>query len=267
MSIVYIDHIQTLEAEERRGRIESLRRLARIAGLTSTDWSVLTEALADLGLAAGSSLSSSYPNLILIGRSAELVDGANNVVDVTLDYEYEHSRVQWSASVSLETATTTLDAPVNDPNDRSPQPVTVEYTFPADYEHDESFQLKTDKQRGEFEVDIPVSNQTAKFVIQEHNPGNLLQSWVGFVNSEKWAGGPARTWKCVDGRASEFDTSVSPFKYEIELEFSFNPNGWDPSAAYRDPYTGEIPPDADSFPDAIKTVKWPPSRRFQDLPT
>ena len=267
MPTVYLDHIKTLSATERRGRLEAVQRSARVIGLTNGDWSILTEALDQLGLKAGSQLSANYPNLKLVARRPKLVSGSNDAMDVTLDYEYEHTRVQWSGGVSLQTVTTSKNAPANDPNGRTPSEVTVEYNYPDDYQANPLWQGLTDKQTGEIQVDVQASTQVAKFVVQRHLPGELLKDWVAFVNDKQWAGGRPRTWKVTDGRIREFDTSVRPFKYEIELEFSHNPNGWDEEVVYRDPNTGELPPDVFSQASAHKVVKWLPSRNFEDLPT
>ena len=87
-----LDKVYDLSAQEVDGVLVSLRRMARVSELTETDFTVLFQALDNVGLSVGSQPDDGdYPNadnLILAERNPRLVDGDKTKVDVELIYKH-----------------------------------------------------------------------------------------------------------------------------------------------------------------------------------
>lgn len=95
-----IDRLETLECVERNGVIRKLVRLARVFGLSNTDYRQLWAALIKAGIPAyGSGLvdtsnagtiaaTQAFAALVLVERSAKIAEGDPATVDVTLTYEH-----------------------------------------------------------------------------------------------------------------------------------------------------------------------------------
>lgn len=96
MAFAHIDHVATLEMEEVNGVIRKLKRLVRVCGLESTDYSVLLEALTQAGVPQpGTRLvpealvdKSPFGMLVLAERHIKLVDQDAATCDVVLDYQH-----------------------------------------------------------------------------------------------------------------------------------------------------------------------------------
>lgn len=87
-----LDKVYDLSAQEVDGVLISLRRVARVSGLTKTDFTVLFQALDNVGLSVGSQPDdNNYPNannLILAERNPRLVNDDKTKVDVELIYKH-----------------------------------------------------------------------------------------------------------------------------------------------------------------------------------
>jgi hypothetical protein len=258
-----LDTVTTLEANEVRGRLESVTREAIVTGLTGTDWSILTTALDNLGLAAGSQLSSSYPRLKLIGRNPTYAGGksGNQQVRVRLEYEYEDTTPRFSGGTTIEQTTTQLDV--------NGDPITLSFTWPADTEavfpNGKSKASATEVQGGDVPVTVQHSNITAVVVLQTKRPGNVSEGWANHVNSTPWNGGEARQWKCTGVDFEEFDTSQSPPKWRFTFEFEKNSDGWDSTIWFFDPDTNKPVVGAVSG-TGYKTPEILPERDFNQFP-
>lgn len=233
---VFLDTVDTLEADEERGRLMRVTRNARICGLTSTDWQVLVEAMASVGLASGSPLGDPpYHVLKLVRRRPKLIPGERSKVDVLLEYEREDLRPIWSGDVSAE--------PVTTMRDRNGDAITLEYAFDEDYEMDPFLAGKTVKVNASVQSSKNMIQRVGEFVLQLADPVAFSNSVANHVNSTPWAGKPARTWKCTRESHRLFDNSTWPPKYKISTTLVHDPDGWDRSVGYTDPNTNEHPPD------------------------
>lgn len=268
MAKVYLDRVTTLEFVEDRGVITRLVREARVTGLTNTDPRILNEALAELGLAPGSSLTG-YPDLTLVGRRPSLVRGQKSKVDVRLVYEREDTDARFIGDATV--------AQVRRAYDASGDAITVSYVFPDDYPAEE-FRGLTIDQPGVVTTTKALMTLDATIVVETNTPDSFKRDWINHVNSSPWGGGDARTWHCARVRSEEFDLSGPVDKYRMNFRFVHDPDGHENLAVFIDPNTNRPPPGIEpdiltnpgSYPEGIRNaVKRPlmlPSRNFGTFP-
>ena len=60
------------------------------------------------------------------------------------------------------------------------------------------------------------------------------------VNSSPWQGGDSKTWLC---RAIDATSLQNLARYEVKYVFEYDPDGWQRTEYYVDPYTGKVPTD------------------------
>lgn len=225
--VVYTDVIAhgTIAISEDQGTIVSASRQWLVTGLTGD----VEDRMADAKNATGvPSYGDSYPgnpNLIAKTIDVSILDASNNskavvtVGYVTVGNEDGFFRFSGSSSVTQET--TTVDAGGND--------IVVSYDGLS--------------QGAEAEWFRPQGTLSTTGIISTSQPVPLRNSWVGYLNSDTWMGRPAGCWMCTRCDFAPHDLADSPPRYKFTFEFQENNKGWTPTVYYRDPNTGEIPPD------------------------
>lgn len=84
-------------------------------------------------------------------------------------------------------------------------------------------------------------NTILEFTRQELiSPLRKSQQFRRTVNSNSWQGGNAKTWLC---RGIDATSLNNLSRYEVKYVFEYDPDGWQRTEYYRDPYTGKIPDD------------------------
>jgi hypothetical protein len=84
-------------------------------------------------------------------------------------------------------------------------------------------------------------NTMLEFTRQElMSPLKRSQQFRRNVNSSAWQGGGVKTWLC---RAIDAVSLNNLSRYEVKYIFEYDPDGWNRTEYYRDPYTGKIPDD------------------------
>lgn len=84
-------------------------------------------------------------------------------------------------------------------------------------------------------------NTILEFTRQELlSPLKKSQQFRRTVNSNSWQGGNAKTWLC---RAIDATSLSNLARYEVKYVFEYDPDGWQRTEYFRDPYTGKIPND------------------------
>jgi len=258
-----IDTVTDLGARIERGRWISATREAmlKVSG-GHTAWPALVNAayneLVSGGYRPGASFGDPEPKLVVVDIDLKLERGQTSYVRATIGYRYEATTAQWRASVTTKE--------VNDAFKADGTPISVAYTYPADYATNPQLAGKTVTQGGQITTTKTIATQRATLVVQTNNPGELLIGWVNHLNEFRWNGKEPRTWKVTDGSVEEFDMTADPPKYELELEFSYDPDGWDPSAVFIDRETNEMPPDLDPTGSGVVTVEKLPERDFSKVP-
>jgi len=260
-SVARIDHMSTLEAEERFGVLQRLTRVAHVSGLESTDYRVLFEALANLDLPDNNDKLPGDDNLILTGRSVKVIDKTKCEVVLTYghfnnegqnpSFPFIEGQIAGEIRANVQQITTNKD---NEGNT-----VSVQYAYPSDYKHDDGVQGETVTQGGEMQVYVPQQTLTIPF-ISSMNPNSIMFDLCGSVNSTTWCGGVARTWMCTAVAWKPHGISSGVPTWFFNLEFQYNKDTWDPWAVFIDPYTGKPPPDLTT--DGKKQVEWHPAKDF-----
>lgn len=266
---IAIDTLTDLSFDTERGIAQEAVREARISVSNRTDWPNLVElVLAQLdaaGLGQQSAFGASFPDLVLVNRSVRLVRGQQRYVTATLQYKRKRkNRIEWSGQVRTKT--------VKRRTDKDGNPLKLKYTFPDDYKEDKSLQGQQRTKGVEIPTTKVLSSQTGRIVLAASNPGTLAQQWVNHVNSVQWGNDDKRTWKVTGADIEPFDLSQSPPEYELAIEITHDPDGWDQVATFIDPNTNAPPPDitqdqiAKNDAPAIKP-EFLPERDLQNLPT
>lgn len=244
MATAKVDHVSRLELVEEDGVVIRLVRRFRVIGLTDTDYDVLGSALDTSGVPAYNSqpAESRYKNLAARNREARLVDGEQGIVDVDVTYlPYENTlgslklgQLVAEFGGSVQQVSTNLD--------REDQVVTVSYTYPADYLPDPSLRGETVEQGGTITYLEPNTVLVVRGRLGSARAWMIVKGLQGKTNGASFVGGAIGTWLCTSARARPVDVTGTPV-YDIEVEFQYAPKGWKPWVTFRDPNTGEPPPD------------------------
>lgn len=110
---------------------------------------------------------------------------------------------------------------------------------------------------------------------QADTPGQLVDAYVGKVNSDTWQNGSPRTWLCMSFNFGIANAATTPVTYDFTANFrqkddgtvndSGEPTGHDPQIIFIDPETGK-PPSNLVAGEGYKTVVWYDEAVFGNLP-
>lgn len=257
MSTVTTDLLSgQLLAEEYEGALRTLQTTVRVSGLTSTDHSILFEALEAAGVPAVGSSPDDHPNLVLVRRTPRLVDGDNRTVDIDLEYVAKADSQRdfvFSGSWSLKSYQT-QKTPIG-------APLAVSYTYPADYQLNSELQGQTVTQGVDLNVNIPVFELSATGIIAVDYPHYEARSWVMHLNSTPWAGGQIGRWLCTNVEFKLHNADLDPHEYMFTFSFQYDPMGWQPEYVFIDPNTGRPPADV-IYNIGRKRLLWYPYRDY-----
>lgn len=184
----------------------------------------------------------------VVGCWARDIDAAvigKSKVRVTLHYQHSPMNVvQVRAGSSLSQIMTNKD--------RAGNPITLEYTYPDDYKHDDDLKGKTVTQGGT--VTLLKPERVREYLIRETNdPDVVSESYEGRVNGVEFLGGAVGTWLCSSITGTNDNSNQSTPSWVNTYMFQYREDGWNPEAAFSDKNTGDPPPDlvADT---GIKTI-------------
>lgn len=249
MPTVYLEHTELMSAREKHGVLEEVRLLARVIGLTSTDYNVFWEAVGAAGIpAAGATLESlnpylygQNPYLVLTERNPSIHDRDPGTFDIELVWQpnidnqnfnspFESTIFgQHRSSVRQIETGTYQDPPL------SGNVVLIEvghkYQFP------DSRAGLAGKQGARVPVFQPERNFRAVGYCDSSDPWNLERYLVASTNSHIWQNEVEGTWMCTEAPWHR----MGGLRVHFEFEFQHNPDGWDPIATFTDPDTGRPP--------------------------
>lgn len=262
MSQAVIDHWETLDADEVNGAIMSLTRLARVIGLTNTDYNILWSALGDAGIPAAMSTlaGSQFSGLVLTRRTPKLHNDDKGTVDVTLKYEHLLAGPNQSlfapgggsgfiyskGKCSIREKETNFyypfgirTGPLPNGFPTSKVRLVVGHKYPLAPAEQSENAGKYLEQLGQVKVPFPESNAQFEGVLAAINPVAYARSLIASTNATQWMGEPALTWLCSEVRWQVLrpDTNL----YHFGFEFQNNPDTWDPDITFLDSRTN-LPP-------------------------
>lgn len=101
------------------------------------------------------------------------------------------------------------------------------------------------QQGGELSVFQPTAGFTIRVTEATDTPEQEAADWVGVVNSSPFLGGATASWMVVDADYEPVLLNSPSYtdRYNFEWRFEYNPDGWEPTAVYKNPETGDIPAD------------------------
>jgi hypothetical protein len=263
---VKIDSIETLSSQEHLGVMSHLERKIIVSGLSKMDYTVLAEAMVQVGVPAPRSTLPEHPNLVLVDINEELIDQDK----VSLHLIYEHfMNVDQDADNPIdgynifgELKATTQQVPSN--LDENGELIVVEHTYASEGDDaDPEFGGLTKQQTGEIQVFSAQATFTFKFLKATSTPALYSAALLGKLNSVSWYGDP-RTWLCTSVGWKLFDRGEGPMTYRFELEFQYKGDGWDPTAVFIDERTGR-PPAGLVIDVGYKTIPYLGEANFEEV--
>lgn len=252
------------------GIYQELRFSALVTGLTQTDNSILSAAIA-AATAAHAELtpggaSTNYPGLYCSGIDARVYEDVGKVmIDYTFirasggfityfgsGYHDSGALFTYDGGTSLTQFETPRDAYGNN--------IVVQHTWDGT-EIEPGVTGVTDAICQPISVQTPLTVVTARGYLQLSYPDIVSKAWTGYVNSDIWAGEPPGTWMVTNVTWSPVDTDATPYVFEFSFTFENNWQGYQPLAWFNNPRTGNPPWNV--VPGlGIKRITWYPAREF-----
>lgn len=267
MPVAYIDHVENLEQVEKNGVIRALTRLVRVMFNEAEiedhkDFSRLKEAYNavdpqgfPMPLPFSGLSEPGYDALVLVERSAKLVEKEPSFVDVTLKYEHilDGPNQELQAPLgnilygkgrsSIVEKTTNFYRKEGNPNAPRTLILAAHSFNPQEKGLSGQFAFPllpyTIIQGGEVSIPYPQENFSLTGVITVDNPHRITRDFVSKINKDRWLGQPKHTWIC-----SEVQWQVLSPKngiYQFNFEFQYSVDTWNPTVVFHDQRTGRPP--------------------------
>lgn len=101
------------------------------------------------------------------------------------------------------------------------------------------------QQGGELSVFSPTAGFSVRVTEATDTPEQEAADWVGAINNAPFLGGATAEWMVVDADYEPvlLNSPTYTDRYNFEWRFERNPDGWEPTAVYKNPETGDIPAD------------------------
>lgn len=262
---VIIDQITTLSAKEMHGVLVELRREALVTGVDDGDYEAIFTALDQLGIEARSSLTG-HDYLLLAERNPAVDPRDNTVFHVELVYEHFNSPFQdlddpahgmgpmIRSRSSLQQFTTSVDG--------DHDPITVQYTYPAD---DPDYPSEIKIQGKEVSVTEPIDAIIVEGLGRTNRPEDIKAKMINHLNATEFLGHPWRSVLCTAVDYEQFGLSGGgqPGLVHFRFEFQYCGRkpitdqviGWDPIVRFIDDRTG-MPPSDLVGGTGLKMVFW-----------
>jgi hypothetical protein len=252
---VYKDTVETLALRENRGGFNFIQRKMLVNGLTATDYSAMMDALTAAGVPVYGDVLTEAPNLKLTTREVRMLD--NKMAEVTLSYEPNVFQQKFEESAKASGEASLNQVQTN--KDKNGDTITISHTYPnlgnsLGEEPDADHANKTFTQGGQIDYLQPQLVLKFSGTMQSSNAVALALSVIGKVNDDTWMEGSAKQWLCTGCGFKVINSSASPIEYEFNLEFQYNPDGWDPTVIFADDRTGK-PPEGLVAGTGYKTVE------------
>jgi hypothetical protein len=264
-AVAYIDRIDELSCTERGGCIIALTRKARVVKLPiGTDYTNLWIALSAAGIPTVPSTlpGKGFEGLVLVTRTAKLVEGDPSTVDVSLDYEkvldnqelFEPAGVLGDGIIYGKSKCSIQQKPTNQfrkwQHPGAPWATeTVQHTFPVGKQPSDAEPNVPIVQGGEFHAVRVHSNLQIAGYINTNLPQRIANEIAGTVNSLFWMDGESHEWLCAEvgyellGLSKDIDLANKPRRrYRYTFEFQHNPDSWDADIVFIDGRYGRPPP-------------------------
>lgn len=227
-----VDTIRELEVVESHGVVQSLKRGYLLSGLDETTGpGLMWQALNYSGLPVDGSLASGDSNLVCVGRQARPLPNCNTKAEVVVSYEPMGSanRFIFSGGGSLNSTRTQVDRYGNE--------LVVAHQWPSD---DEDWPDKVDIQPIDLNVMQPQKTLVATGPLYVSYPDQVVDLWLGSMNSTGWAGRGPYEWMCVNCEFSPMRVGYGQArKWMFTFQFQHDFTTWIPQVFFTDPRTNK----------------------------
>jgi len=270
MATLRADLTRDIKGSEQGGVMQSMRRMFLIESLSSTNVSILKEALETPGLPAYGDVHSVYPNLVVINRDVEILENSTDKAFVYCEYGPMSRDVFQSQEGEFRVTGGTGLIQKRIAYDGYGNQLTVSHTFPAG---DPDYPSETVEQGAEADVLSPQTTIVMEGIIRTAYPHYISAGSAGYLNGTYWAGGAPYTWMCTDVRWELFqppDTnSINGLdwflpRWRFTFEFLYEPETHIPYVIYRDERTNLPPPDLVGG-TGYTAINWYPVGDFNQL--
>lgn len=150
-------------------------------------------------------------------------------------------------------------AQVETNKDKDGNPITLSYTYPANYTTNPNRAGTTCVQGGLYTKFVPETTLVVER-LEVGSPLTNAQLYVGKVNSDTFAGLAARKWLCTSIIGKSDDAG---FSYSVTYTFQAREDTWDQNLIYINPDDGKPPDDLTASGD--KTIEPYFGEDFNDL--
>lgn len=227
-----IETISELEVVESHGVVQSLKRSYTLYDLDPTTTAgVMWQALTHPGLPVDGSLAPGDSNLVCSGRQARLVPNCNTKAEVVVTYEPigQANRFIFSGGGSLTNTRTQVDRFGNE--------VVCAHQWPED---DPDWPNKVDLQPIDLNVMQPQKTLVATGPLYVAYPDQVVDLWVGSMNSAAWAGRGPYEWLCTSCEFNPMRVGYGQArKWMFTFQFQHDFTTWVPQVFFTDPRTNK----------------------------
>lgn len=258
------DSVEDIKCREENGVIVELVRRFKVKGAAGADWGRIANAMANSSIPQAFSSPIGNSNLIVVERTAEVLESAPDITVVTLIYRpigfsgsgngYTQFKVRGKANLSQ----------IQTQFDRLGNQATVSHTFPStDPDYGGLGQITQGVNLTVDEPQMVISLEGALFTAW---PEQIAASWINHINADTWLGALPGYWLCTDvdfelRNIEGFASNVFVPLWDFRFDFQLAARPWQPLGVFVDPRTGQPP--AGLVPDVgVKQFETYPYRFF-----
>lgn len=231
---IFIDKMGDLEATESHGVVQSLKRGYILDGLdASTGPGLMWQALTYSGLPVDGSLAPGDTNLVCTGRQARPMPNSKTKAEVIVTYEPigTANRFIFSGGGTLSSVRTQVDRYGNE--------VVVAHQWPND---DPDWPNEVQLQPIDLNVMQPQKTLVATGPLNVAYPDQVVDLWLGSMNSAAWAGRGPYEWMCVDCEFTPMRVGYGQFrKWMFTFQFQHDFTTFVPQVYFTDSRTNKPP--------------------------
>lgn len=247
------------EMEEENGTVKRLVIQYTVTGVTGTNIARLGDALSAAGIPDYNDEAVGYDYLLCTRRTVRPNPTANDGHTMDVFVEYTPKGLEGNNFYGTYSSTLTQ---IETQNDFNGNPISVAYTYPANYPYDTTLAGQTVTQGGAVSVQIPQPTIVISGIYATDYPNSVTDYWMGTTNLWAWNGGGPGQWLVASVTCDPEALGTNPSRWKFRFEFQRKLDGWQPLVYFIDPNDGKPP--ADLVENVgVKYVNWYPTRIFQ----
>lgn len=187
-----------------------------------------------------------FANLVATKHSFTCVSDNEGVFVIDVDVEFIPyselaDRWVWQWDTSLQQKETNHDI--------LGLPLYGQYTYPTseseygEYSFNPALAGQTVVAGASVTAEVVVAELSGRGIVESDTPQIYVDQWDQRVNSDPWGGFAAGVCRVARVVPKTYDYSTSPRRVMIDVTIQINAGGWNKTYGFKDPNTGEMPPD------------------------